>query len=330
MAYIRKVKAGYRAEVERKGVRDSQTFTTKAAASAWAARREAEILDGSASKWPRKTLAEALRKYELEVTPCKGSAKFERHTFGMMLKHYPALCSRVLSEVEPKDLSAWRDDMLKRVSGSTVQRYINTLRHVWSKAAKEWQWTPEPTPWRSIEMPQLNPARDKLIGWKEARAILRRLNYRTGARPQTKTEQAAWAFLIALRTSLRASEILGLSGESVSNGVATIGKHKTQRTIGKKRVPLTKQARRLFAGIHRPGPLFDLTPASLDALFRKARDQVMVKGVHFHDARATALTHLARKVDVMTLARISGHRDVSLLYRVYYRESEEAISARLG
>lgn len=331
MAYIRKVKAGYRAEVERKGVRDSQTFVTKAAASAWAARREAEILDGSASKWPRKTLADAMRKYELEVTPGKGAAKFERHTFGMMLDRYPALCARMLSEIEAKDLSAWRDDLLKRVSGSTVQRYINTLRHLWIKASREWQWTPEPTPWRSIEMPRHAPPREKLIGWREAKAILRRCNFQTGKRPVTKTQQVGWAFLVALRTSMRASEVLGLAGENISNGVATIPRHKGLRATGKpKRVPLTKQGRRLLAVLHRPGPLFDLTPASLDTLFRKARDEVMVKDIHFHDSRATALTHLARKVDVMTLARISGHRDVSMLFKVYYRESEEAISARLG
>ena len=33
--------------------------------------------------------------------------------------------------------------------------------------------------------------------------------------------------------------------------------------------------------------------------------------------------------DVMTLARISRHKDLSLLLNVYYRESAESISARL-
>lgn len=331
MAYIRKLKSGYRAEVERRGIRDSQTFATKAAATAWAAKREAEILDGAASKWPRKTLKEALQKYELEVTPGKGSAKFEKHAFGMMLSKHKALCDKIISEITPADLSEWRDLMLKRVSGSTVQRYINIFRHVWTKAAREWMWTPEPSPWRSIQMPDQAPPRDRLIHWREARRILRRLNFKTGREPKTKGEQVAWAFLVALRTGMRASEILSLTGESISNGVATLTKHKTLKVTGKpRRVPLTKAGRRLLAALHRPGPLFDLTPSSLDAMFRKARDQVLVKGIHFHDSRATALTHLARKVDVMTLARISGHRDVSLLLNVYYRESEEAISARMA
>ena len=52
-------------------------------------------------------------------------------------------------------------------------------------------------------------------------------------------------------------------------------------------------------------------------------------GLTFHDSRATALTLLSRKVDVMTLARISRHNDLTLLQRVYYRESAEEIAARL-
>lgn len=59
MAYIRKVKAGWRAEVERRGVRDSITLPTKSAASQWATKREAEILAGAVAAWPRKTVADA-------------------------------------------------------------------------------------------------------------------------------------------------------------------------------------------------------------------------------------------------------------------------------
>jgi hypothetical protein len=42
-----------------------------------------------------------------------------------------------------------------------------------------------------------------------------------------------------------------------------------------------------------------------------------------------ALTSLARKVDVMTLARISGHKDLRILMNTYYRETAEQIAARL-
>lgn len=41
------------------------------------------------------------------------------------------------------------------------------------------------------------------------------------------------------------------------------------------------------------------------------------------------LTRLSRKVDVMTLAKISGHTDLRILQEVYYREAAEDIAARL-
>ncbi|MDV7398319.1 hypothetical protein RZS08_43345, partial [Arthrospira platensis SPKY1] len=64
-------------------------------------------------------------------------------------------------------------------------------------------------------------------------------------------------------------------------------------------------------------------------LFSKLVKQLMLGDLHFHDARATALTLLARRVDVLTLARISRHKDLSLLMRVYYRDTPEEIAKRL-
>ena len=83
-----------------------------------------------------------------------------------------------------------------------------------------------------------------------------------------------------------------------------------------------------MAYLYQHGPLFDLRGPSLDALFRKARAMAGLEGFTFHDARATALTHLSRRVDVLTLARISGHRDLRMLM-VYYREADRSIADRL-
>jgi integrase len=77
------------------------------------------------------------------------------------------------------------------------------------------------------------------------------------------------------------------------------------------------------------GKVFDLTDKSLDALFRKAKKALLLADVNFHDSRAEALTRLARRVDVLTLARISGHKDLQLLLNVYYRESTADIAARI-
>jgi integrase len=68
---------------------------------------------------------------------------------------------------------------------------------------------------------------------------------------------------------------------------------------------------------------------SADALFRKYRDQLLIEGLTFRDTRATALTLLSRRVDVLTLAAVSGHLDLRTLREVYYRERPEDIAARI-
>ena len=69
--YLRKVKGGWRAEVERQGVRTSATRASKADAQAWGMREEAAILAGARGEYPDRTLAEAIERYRREVTDKK-------------------------------------------------------------------------------------------------------------------------------------------------------------------------------------------------------------------------------------------------------------------
>lgn len=328
MAHIYRLASGlWRAQIAKRGVRKSQSFATKAAATAWASREEAGILDGTASRWPAKTFDDALRRYEREVTPTKGAAEFERVVFRVTRRECPALCLKLLHEVTPADIAAWRDQRAQRCSGSTVVRYGAVLRNVWTVAAREWGWCPEPTPWRQVRMPQHNPARERVNGWREIRRMLRQMNYLTGRRPESKTEEVAYAWLIALRTALRVQEVLSISPETfdAQRRVLRLDEHKTKRVTGRARhVPVSRQAARLIALC----PEFTVSAGSLDALFRKARGQAGLTGFTFHDSRATALTLLSRRVDVLTLQRISGHKSLDQLL-VYYRESSAAIALRL-
>ena len=186
-------------------------------------------------------------------------------------------------------------------------------------------------------MPPEPPPRDRRITpFAEVRPICRWLGYRTGHAPETKSQEVALAFLIALRTAMRAGEILSLGAASIdlAKRVVTV-KHKMQYLTGRPRsIPLTRAAVRLLRPIATRERCFTVTSASLDALFRKTRDRLSIanpdiRGIHFHDTRAEALTRLSRKVDVMTLAKISGHKDLSVLQNTYYRETAEEIAARL-
>jgi integrase len=316
-----------RCQIALRGIRKSQTFATKGAARAWAMREEAAILDGGGQQWPSKTLADAIRRYLKEVTPTKGGATAEAVMLNHTLADFPDLCAAPLHSLTTEDLTKWRDKRLETVSGSTVIRYGAVLRNVWTVAAKEWKWCPRVSPWSDLRFPTHNPARERINGWREIRVMLRRLNYFTGRPPGSMQEQVAYAWLIALRTAMRAQEVRQIAPDvtDLAARVVTLNKHKTIKATGRPRhVPITKQAARLIACC----PAFTVSAGSLDALFRKAREQCGLDGFTFHDSRATALTLLSRKADILTLQRISGHRNINQLTG-YYRESSAAIAARL-
>jgi integrase len=317
--------------VERNGVRRSQVFETKAAATAWAATVEAEILAMKRGAFPRKTLADALDRYAEEVSTGKKGERFERLRMTAMKRDFPDLVKKQLTELRTPDLAAWRDKRLKAVTAGSVQRDISLLSHVFTVARDEWKWMGD-SPLKGMKAPGQNAPRVRLPTPSEIKRLCRWLGYRTGQKPQTKMAEVALAFLLSLRTGMRAGEVLSLSGKTVDmkRRVATIHDHKTVRVTGRPReVPLSRHALRLLRPVMQDGPLFTVSSASLDALFRKARGALLIGDLHFHDARADALTRLAKKVDVMTLAKISGHRDLTILLNTYYRTTAEDIAARL-
>ena len=330
MAYIRRSRDKWRAEVEKNGVRDSRTFDTKAAATSWAAVREAEIIAMKHGAYPRKTLADALTRYAEEVSVNKKGSRFELLRLEAFSRDFPALAARQLCEVTTPDMAAWRDARLKKVTPGSVQRDLNVISNVFTVARKEWKWMGD-SPLDGLRAPGQNAPRTRRVDPREVKRLVRWLGYVTGQKPRNKNGEVALAFLLSLRTGMRAGEILTLGDATVNvaRKVATVA-HKTQHLTGRPReVPLSRRALMLLRPVLGNGPAFTVTSASLDALFRKARDSMLLEDLHFHDARAEGLTRMARKVDVMTLAKISGHKDLRVLMDHYYRESAGDIADRL-
>ena len=328
MAHIRKLgKDRWRAEVERAGVRRSAIRETKRAAEDWAAREEAALLDTKRGVYPAQTLRAAMDKYAREISPTKRRERNESNRLAAFCREFPEIADKVISNVTTPDFARWRDARLAKVTPASVERDLRLISHVFTIARDEWKWCGE-SPLKGLTRPGDNPPRDRRVTSNEVRRICRWLGYRTGA-VETKQQQVALALLIALRTGMRAGEVLSLSARNVDlqRRVATV-QHKTQRLTGRPReVPLSKHAIRLLRQLDPAG--FTLTSASLDALFRKCTRALLIEDLHFHDSRGEALTRLSRKVDVMTLARISGHKDLRVLMDHYYRESSADIARRL-
>jgi integrase len=268
-----------------------------------------------------KTCRDAFERYEKEVSRTKRGFRWEALRLSAMSD---IVVGKVkfgdikLSEVTSDFLGQWRDLRLKTVVGSTVNRDKNLLSHVFTTAQREWGWMAD-SPTKDVRRPK-NPApRDRRIHADEIERLCLALGF-DNEPVRTKSQAIAIAFLFAIETAMRAGEICALMPEHVSGNVA----HLPITKNGSKRdVPLSKRAIELLSFLPQPdegNPLFGLTTASLDALFRKARANSLIEGMTFHDTRHEAITRLAKKLNVLELARMVGHRDLRML-QIYYNET---------
>lgn len=308
--YIRPHKDGHRVEVEKHGMRASKTFRTKREATAWGIRKEAEYDARKGSKG--RTFGWARKHYINTASSQKspGAAEWEDRRFEAMAGFFGD--DTLLAGIDSERIGQWRDHRLATVSGSTVQREANLLRNLFTRAADEWKCIPS-NPFRGVALPEHGPARQAVWRWQLIRRILR-------APRAGKTLEVIRAFRIALHTGMRLSEVLSARLEG---RVAVLPKAKGVRIQVK--VPLARHGVRLL----RAGPAFTVGPNEASTLFSDLCKDLLIDGLTFHDSRATALTLLSRRVDVMTLARISRHKDLRILMDTYYRETAEQIAARI-
>ena len=314
---------GWRAFVKRLGVRDTQVHPTKALASAWAAAREAEILVMGRGDLPDKTLRDALRRYASEVAPSHKGARWELVRLAAMEKTVPCAW-KLLADIRQPDLAEWRDARLATVSPSSVSREWSLLGQVFTVAIREWRWLKE-SPLTGVRRPVPDDERTRRVLPAEVRAICRELGWCSRA-PGTKGQTVALAFLVSLRTGMRSGEILGLRSQDIQGRVCRLYDTKNGDD---RSVPLSKAAARLLGLVAARDKPFPVTDGTRDALFRRAVRSAGIEDLHFHDARAEALTRMSKKVGPFQLARISGHRDMAVLLARYFRESAEDIAKLL-
>ena len=320
MASFRKLPSGlWRAEVFKQGVRASATFDTKAKAQGWAAQTEADIMARKRGQIVNRTLRQALERYKDDVSIHKKASAKERARIDFFLSADYGLpfVDKMVDDIAPDDLARWRDARVKVVKGSTVNRDLNLLSAVFSTCRDEWGWCAQ-APTAKLRRPADPKPRTRVITAWEVLGVLRALDWHM-REPVTLQQEAGFAFLMSLHTGMRASEVLK------ARYVGSVAELDDTKNGDARRVPLSARAQRLA----KLCPVFTITRASLDALFRKARARAGLSGFTFHDARATALTRMARRIDVLQLAKISGHRDIKILSEVYYRVTAETIASGL-
>jgi len=307
MATFKKAGSRWRVQICVNRIRRSATFESKSAAQVWASEQELEIRGGVRGEIPDKTFSDLLDRYVKSVSPHKKGYRWESVRIEALKRDRIAQVR--LKDLSARDISDWRDRRLQAVSGASVLREKNLLSNVCSVGVNEWHWL-KFNPFHKVRMPQDSKPRDRVMSDDE------RIKLGEVANTEIYKEVLRIADF-AVETAMRAGEICGLKEIKGNVAVLTDTKNGTSR-----RVPLSQRAIELF------GEGFNLTPRQLDVHWRNLNKLAGIKDLHFHDTRHTAITKLSKKLNVLELARMVGHKDIRML-QVYYNEPAEEIAKKL-
>ncbi|QHH99205.1 tyrosine-type recombinase/integrase [Acinetobacter dispersus] len=328
----------WRAEVKIDDLRKTKVHDTEAAAKTWARETERDIiLNNQTLAALRKdvvlTMNEALNRYSNEVSSFKKTAKKEKQRiiyFQRVLKNtdWP------LVNYQSEFLTEYRDDVMKRsikpLKASTVRRDFSTLSSFFEWCIEK-KWI-KINPASQVKLPPKPVHRERRIELDELGQMLAALKYVPGTVPNTKMQQVALIWLIALSTGMRSGEIVNRLPKDV-NLKKRIVKLPDTKNGTTRIVPLDEFATQLWElalQIDRKASpkIFTVTDSSRDALFRKARKSAGLDGADltFHDSRHEAASLMAKRIkNALTLCKIFGWKDPKFALIYYNPTSEEII-----
>ncbi len=299
MAYFRKHGSGWKAEIERRGVRANKTFETKAAAVAWAGQKEAEIMAGHRGETPNLTAQALFDRYVSDVSKGKKGERWERIRLKALGRD--PLASVKLRQLDTPHVSAWQERRLRAVSSASVRRERNLLNNVFEIARKEWKWIAK-NPFVGVRRPKDGKPRKRIATPEEIKRLT------TAGGELTK------AIIISLESGMRAGEI---PMAKVMGRVAHLSDTKNGEV---REVPLSQLAVDQFP--------IKITAWSISELFGRRCEALGIHGLTFHDLRATAATRLSKVLNPLQLARMFGWKDLKQAM-TYYRENADDVAKLL-
>ena len=339
MATFQRRNKSWRATIRRMGQYVSATFDTKAEAEVWAVQTEANILKGlsadaalAAPPVPEAGVpaVEALQRYSDEVSPTKRGGRWEQVRLKAMIRQ-DRLFKRSITSISGADLAEWRDQRLRKVSSSTVNRELCLLSSIFSFAMRECRMGLMFNPCSLVTKPRKPRARTQRISKEEREAIIAQLGWDGQSMPAISGQWVAFSLYLALETAMRKGEILSLRWQDIDFQARHV--HLDITKNGDERyVPLSKAATALLRLVEtgrKKGPVVPVKTGNFDKLFRDARREVGLSHIHFHDSRREAATTMATKLsNVLELAAVTGHKSLSML-QIYYKPKAADLAARL-
>ena len=340
MACFQKRSGSWRAIIKRKGYpTQTRTFDLKGQAETWAKQIENEMDRGvfvSRAEAESTTLAELLDRYENEITPQKRGAAMERSHLKVIGQDPIARC--FAARITGRELTAYKNRRLAVVAGSTLNRELNVLSHVFTVAAQEWHiHLPWGNPVRLLSRPRVNDKRDRRLVGDELPRLLAAAQTYGGSAPQMAGHIGpiiTWAIEMAMRRG----EIAAMRWEHLDRKARVLLIPETKNGTPR-RVPLSTAALGVLDGLPRrmghaahnvDGRVFAMHTGSISRAFAEVCKDAGIEGLTFHDQRHDATSKLfERGLNFMQVAAITGHKTLQMLKRYTHLKAEDLVG-RLG
>jgi integrase len=219
-------------------------------------------------------------------------------------------------KVTQDELQELRTALARRMSRSSVNHHLSTLRGAWALAIERGQLTDNPT--KGLRNFAVHDQRDRVMSLEEERLLLEH------AKPGL-----ARAIILAVDTGLRRGELAQLAWSHVDleRRVITL----PARAAKNKRawqVPVTQRVKRTLEPLERTAPIVPYTAMSLTAVFKRLCAELGIKDLRLHDLRHTAATRMRRAgVDWFVVMKILNHQNPRHAMRYQTVADQDLVSA---
>jgi integrase len=220
-----------------------------------------------------------------------------------------------LDKITPKLINEYKNRRItKGISLSTLKKELICLSHALKFAMKEWEWI-SMNPMQRVKIPNTNNQIDRWLTYEEQDRLLQACYDRQWLRDIT---------IFAVNTGMRQGEIRNLSWQDVDLFRKTATIHKTKNKE-KRTIPLNQTVIDLLKAkskiVSLKGYVFaqyddKSTKREIQKQFSTAIKRAKIDNFRFHDLRHTFATRLAQAgVDIYTIAKLMGHKDIRMTQR---------------
>jgi len=278
--------------------------------------RKAEIAEGKfniAQTKPPVLFRKLCKRYIEYSKNNKRSWERDQQSIGHFLKHFR---SKTLQQINPWVIEKYKSDRKNEVKPSTVNRELGTLSNMLNKAV-DWGMI-ESSPFKGIRRFRVSNVNLRIISNEEFNLLY-----------ESSSLDLKPILLCAISTGMRRGELLNLkwSDTNLKNGYIKVrdSKNYESRTI-----PINATLLKALSDLKKYSKsdyVFE-GRKTIKKVWTKALKKSGIAHCRFHDLRHSFASRLVMAgVDLVTVAELMGHKDITMTKRYSHPTPEHKIHA---